>query len=677
MDKASQESTLARLLEATSGVTGDAFFDALARGITELFGVRHALVSRYVGERDEIEVLSWRDEGRHRDTTCYELAGTPCAEVLQQSSFMAARDVWRAFPEDTLLREEGIEAYFGRTLVDEHGATRGMLTVMHDAPVEDFGPIEAVFDVFAERAAAVIARAAAMEGLRQREARLSSILEAMSEGVWEIDADNRTTFVNARMEEILRQPRGAMLGRSMFDFLPDGARERASDNVDRRRRGIAEHHDSPLRCSDGEIVWTTMATKPMLDQEGRYRGALAIVTDVTHARAVERRLAEAHKLEGLELLAAGVAHDFNNVLGVILAHAQLAARRVTRSADVAVSLTHIEDAVGRGMRLTRRLRAYAGAATGEHERVDVTALVEGIAKVLAPTLPSGVALEPHVSDDLELVGDRSALEQALLNLITNARDALAQSGGRVRVEAAMRDVAASTLERSRIPHEVAAGERLVIEVSDDGPGMERSIADRVFDPFFTTRGAERGLGLAIVRGVAKAHGAALVLDTAAGEGARFLLVFPRSSDEAAAAARPSVPPPGAEAPDAAASPSAAGLRILLVDDDEALRLGVEACLRDLGHEVDVAASGTAALGRVSEAERPYSLLLVDLHMPDGDGLWALQTLRGRGVTVPAVLVSGAPSAEAAAFVAQDPATVLATKPIGAAELLLLATSRFE
>jgi PAS domain S-box-containing protein len=360
------------------------------------------------------------------------------------------------------------------------------------------------------------------------------IVETADEGIWTIDADNVTTFVNRRMADMLGVPPNEMIGTNLMDFMDDEGRAAAAANVERRRQGIAEHHDFRFLRADGSELWTILSTATLLE-DGVYAGALALVTDVTerrtadaalHAAELDRQraeteselrrleveLARAQRLESLGRLAGGVAHDFNNLLGVIVNYAVLVEHRLDPDDPLVDDLRHIQRAAEQASDLTARLLVFARDDPDVEEvTFDLNALTLETVSLVARPFGVAITIVTEFADDVSRVrADRGRLAQVLMNALLNARDALAD-GGTIRV--------ATSID----------GDDVVLDVVDDGVGMAPETARRAFEPFFTTKPLTHGsgLGLSTSYTVVQQAGGRIELNSAPGRGTKLTIRLPK------------------------------------------------------------------------------------------------------------------------------------------------------
>jgi len=382
-----------------------------------------------------------------------------------------------------------------------------------------------------------------------------------------------------------------------------------------RPDGTTFEHEHRLVGDDGVIRWAKIRGR--VDRApGRFR-LLGTAMNVTERRKMQSELLRASRLESLGRLAGGLAHDFNNLLAAMLGSIELVSD-VCPSAgqDDLRTLRHV---TLRARDLTAQLLAFARQQRIELETLDVGALVRKVERLLrrlvGPTID--LVLENADTSDLHVRADAAQLEQVLVNLVINARDAMPE-GGRVRVGIG--------LAKTDNP----ASDWVVLEVEDQGHGIEREHLEHVFDPFFTTKEAGTGLGLASSYGVVQTHGGTISVESQAGRGARFKVSLPRVVPEV-------------RQPSHAAAPRTKGRgRVLVVDDDDAVRTSTTRMLRTLGYEVVTAADGAEAEALANRREGALDLLVCDLAMPNKSGPEVARSIRRLHPEIKVLFVSGYP-----------------------------------
>lgn len=333
----------------------------------------------------------------------------------------------------------------------------------------------------------------------------------------------------------------------------------------------------------------------------------ALKTEIVTREASEARVRQTQKMEALGQLTGGIAHDFNNMLAIVVGNLDMARRRLGRGdANVGALIDNAVDGAQSAAALTRRLLALSRRQPLSPSVIDPNALVESVAELLRSSIGAGVELACVFAESAWRVrADAGELENAIVNLAVNARDAMAE-GGRLTIETANVDLDAAAGAMAGVP----PGQYCVISVTDDGVGMSPEIAARVFDPFFTTKdvGEGSGLGLSQVYGFVKQSGGYVSVTTQPGQGACFRIYLQRCREEESAAP--------AEA--AASAPAQNGETVLVVEDDDNVRKSTTALLRELGYHVREAANGRDALAALDESA-DIGLLFTDVMMPGMSG----------------------------------------------------------
>jgi len=401
------------------------------------------------------------------------------------------------------------------------------------------------------------------------------------------------------------------------------------------------------------------------------RDLLQIATDMNHSLrdqiqrgeeserqrlSLEEQILYAQKLETVGLLAGGVAHDFNNLLTAILGNATLAAEGLPDASPQRLYLEQVQHGCHRAGALTRQLLAYAGREATEKSSVELSKVIADIADILGAAVPDNVTVGYEIDNHLPpILADRAQLEQVALNLFTNACESAATNDGEVlvRVIAATPGTGEDSLVLGAVDR---AEEFIALEVRDSGPGLDAYTRSRIFDPFFSTKGAGRGLGLAALLGIVRSHDGVLELDSAPGEGATFRVLFPAQFTPTQLA------PPPLDGSEASGNGTEALLSVLLVDDDTALRSATAKLLSNAGHRVIEAPGGVEALAVMDSAEGEVSVVVLDMRMPGMGGAETLHHLRKQWPTVPVLITSGDPGELSTIDIQQHPKTRFLQKP---------------
>jgi PAS domain S-box-containing protein len=371
---------------------------------------------------------------------------------------------------------------------------------------------------------------------------------------------------------------------------------------------------------DGSRFWANIVMDAMRDDHGQLIGYAKITRDITDKRdaaeAIEQTraaLAQAQKMEAIGQLTGGIAHDFNNLLSAVLGSVELLERREAfRGADALRFLSTARKAAERGAELTHRLLAFARKQTLEPQPTDANRLVADFSELLRRTLGESIAVQTMLADELWTTHiDRNQLENALLNLAVNARDAMPE-GGRLTIETANLDLDAASA--GTMNGDIGPGQYVTIAVSDTGTGMTEDVLSRAFEPFFTTKadGRGTGLGLSQVFGFIKQSGGHVTLATEPGHGTVVTFYLPRHLAE------PSRRDTAVAQPDQPHEPIGHGETVLLVEDDEQVRGTTTEAVAELGFRVLVASDAEAAL-RILDDRPEIALLFTDIGLPGRDG----------------------------------------------------------
>ncbi len=502
---------------------------------------------------------------------------------------------------------------------------------------DELGDLARAFEVFRENAREI----RRISGhLREQSSLLETVFESMNDGLSVFDRDGRLLAWNRRYAVLLALPddtlrRGASL-QSIQALLPNRVHDGASGNATLDELNAPRQTEGrrfELAFSDGRVV--EFRSSPMPGG-----GFVTLYSDLTERRSVEGQLRQAQKMEVLGQLTSGVAHDFNNLLAAIIGNAYLLEISPQLSPRDQRFAERVRKAAERGATLTTRLLAFARRQSLSPQALAVDTLIEDLADLIEYSLGGNIRLELALGAGAVRVWvDKAQLENALLNLVINARDAM-PDGGQLRL--------ATLADR---PHG-----RVRIEVSDSGRGMDEATRERIFEPFFTTKGLGSGLGLSIVYGFVAQSGGDIRVDSRPGRGTTFVLSLPLT--EGTEAPADSAPPPPAEPP----PPQS----VLLVEDDADVQSAVADLLRATGHAVTPAGSARDALAHLPG---DITLVLSDVDLGgELNGAQLVREIQARHPGLPCLLMSGLPyEVLSSRFHLQEPGLLL-SKPFSVRQL---------
>jgi two-component system cell cycle sensor histidine kinase/response regulator CckA len=468
----------------------------------------------------------------------------------------------------------------------------------------------------------VTARRRAEEALRESERQLRAVINNAPIVFFAWDAEGRFVLSEGKGLEALGLTSGQVVGQSVFEVYRDHPAV-----LESARRALAgEAFNAPVEIGALHFdVWYS----PVHDEHGALSGVIGVATDVTAKEVLEAQLRQAVKMEAVGRLAGGIAHDFNNLLTAILSYADFLLTSLGVDHPAREDAEEVRRAALKAADLTRQLLAFSRRQVLQPKLLDVNAIVVEMEKLLRRLIGEDVTLRTSLAGGLGVVrADPSQLEQVIVNLAVNARDAMPR-GGTLTIETADAD-ADDVRAHGRVT--VPSGRYVMLRMSDTGEGMDAATRARLFEPFFTTKehGRGTGLGLATVYGIVKQSGGFIWVDSAEGRGTTFTVHLPRAEAAGAPAAAPT---PRRDA-------RAGGETILLVEDDEAVRDLTRRTLVGQGYRVLEAANGTEALRLAAEHQGPLDLLLTDIVMPGIGGRALAETLGASRPGTAVLFVSG-------------------------------------
>ncbi len=496
----------------------------------------------------------------------------------------------------------------------------------------------------AQRQQAAVELAASEQRLRLTSEQLRAIMDGVPIGMLTRDGQDCILDANPAFIAMVNRPREDVVGQPFARLLEDGVDAEAacmSELWDNHRQ--LNHRELRLRGADGRIcVAAASSTLVRLPGE-KPRFTLTMVRDVTEQKHAEARNAEletqlrhAQKMEAIGQLAGGVAHDFNNILTAILGNAELTLLELERdletNRELTANLHEIERCAHRAAGLTQQLLTVSRRQAIEPKVLDLNRLLADLSHMLRRLIGEDIQFETATTEGLRpLRTDAGQIEQVIMNLVVNARDAM-PGGGRLTVRTTNVDI--DTQDAATRP-DAQPGPHVLLSVSDTGQGIDAATLERIFEPFFTTKpvGRGTGLGLATVYGIVRQSGGHLRVASAVGKGTTFDVYLPAYTGQQQPIERDTPTQPPSHGPST----------ILLCEDDESVRRLAAQMLREAGYAVMVASDGEAALRLARDASQPIDLLVTDVIMPDMNGRELANRLRAETPTFRTLFVSGYPA----------------------------------
>jgi PAS domain S-box-containing protein len=470
---------------------------------------------------------------------------------------------------------------------------------------------------------------------KEREQQLALVMEGAGVGYCDWHVSTGILEMDATVDRLLGYQPGELprLISAWFDHLHPDDRERTFSLMQPFLDGDPGIYEAEYRMvrKDGSVVWMhTRGRATEFGEDGKASRMQGILQSIDERKRTEDRLRQAQRLDSLGLMAGGIAHDFNNLLTAVLGNLNLARLGVPEGSRPAEHLHRAEEAVQQAANLTRQLLAYSGKGRLTVGPIDLNAMVSQMRELLEVGLAKDIALETRLSAEAPFIeGDSTQVQQVLLNLITNAAEAIGSKSGRIQVSTGLAQVGAGSALRLPDGNPLAPGQYAVLEVADTGAGMPPETLAHIFDPFFTTKTTGRGLGLAALLGIMRGHRGGLQIESEPGKGTTFRLYFPR---------RTSVP----SSPELAAFPPPLELsgEVLIADDEPGVLEAGQALLEAMGFTVLTAEDGEAAVARFLEHLDRLRLVILDQTMPRMSGADAFRAIRRLRPGLPVILSSG-------------------------------------
>ena len=482
-------------------------------------------------------------------------------------------------------------------------------------------------------------RKAAEDSLRESEERFRATFEQAAVGLAHVDLDGRFLRLNDKLGEITGYTREELQQKTFLDLTvpedrADGEEARRAMLAGTRSAYIAEKR---YQRKDGRVFWVSVITTLLRDQAGAAKYFITVIADITDRKVLQEQLLRVQRMESIGTLAGGIAHDLNNLLSPIMMGVGLLKLKPLDESSRRVVDT-IERSTQRGAQLVKQVLSFARGVEGARVPVHLAHVAREIQQFMLSTFPKNITLAVNVPNDVWFVsGDPTQLNQVLLNLCVNARDAM-PAGGRLSVTA--RNIVVDE-QYAAMLHTVPAGRFVLLEVTDTGTGMTPEVKEHMFEPFFTTKapGHGTGFGLSTVSTIVREHGGGISVESEPGRGSCFKVFLPAQADKTVAVT---------DEPRNVAPPRGRGECILLVDDDASILEIMRHTLESYGYRVRSAEDGAQAIGLYALHREDIAVVLTDMMMPVMDGSALIKAMRRINPNVRIIATSGIHGSEAAA-----------------------------
>ncbi|MGA9904214.1 MAG: PAS domain S-box protein [Terriglobales bacterium] len=468
------------------------------------------------------------------------------------------------------------------------------------------------------------------EQLGEYRTRMASIIDTSEDAIYGKDLNGMITSWNKGAERIYGYTPDEIIGKHISILAPSDRTDEIPEILRKIARGeTVDHFESMRLAKDGRTLNVSISVSPLQSAQGEIIGASAIARDITAQKKAEGQLHQSQKMEAIGRLAGGVAHDFNNILGIISACAEFLRDRI-ENAEPAQYIENIKKATERGSALTRQLLTFSRSSAIQPRLLDVNERLRDVGKLLRPLMGDDVEILIVAKSPAAVVeADPGQLDQIVVNLAVNARDAMPR-GGKFILETRTENFDEEFAEQHQ---NMAAGKYILLAVSDTGTGMDEATVSRIFEPFFTTKevGKGTGLGLATVYGIVKQSAGHIMVYSEPGHGTTFKIYLPSADHKIGL---------GSKAEVEAVSPKRHGTTILLVEDDETMRSLTRQLLQQHGYTVLEADDGKSALDVVESRKGPIDLVLTDVVMRRMSGPELVERLHASHPDLKAVFMSG-------------------------------------
>lgn len=476
------------------------------------------------------------------------------------------------------------------------------------------------------------------------ERRYRLLADNVKDIIWTMDLNMKFTYYSPSVERLVGFTPEEAVARSLRETLTPDSYKTATEvffqELEKLNKGARDPESAvslelEITCKDGSTIMTEIQTSFLYDAQGQPTGVIGITRDISdrkkadqEKRNLEKQLVQAQKMESIGNIAKGIAHEFNNVLGIILGNAEMAGTEIEESNPVSESLEEIKRASLRAKAVVKQLLTFSRRMDIRREPIDIREIVQEVATLMRAAIPANVKIQELSSAEIDaVVADSTQIHQLVINLCTNAAQAMSEDGGTLAIE----------LYNMKIDDEAAAkhpdlqpGAYVKLSIRDTGQGIAQDMMDKVFDPYFTTKdvGQGTGMGLAVVHGIAKAHRAVIEIDSTVGKGTTFHVYFPASKEK----------PRRAETAEQALPTGSE--RILFVDDELSIvRIGVKV-LTKLGYSVSSDTDPLRATARFSADPYRFDLVISDMTMPGMSGDALVKNLMETRPDIPVIICTG-------------------------------------
>ncbi len=466
------------------------------------------------------------------------------------------------------------------------------------------------------------------------------ILDQMQDAYYRTNIEGELIWVSLACERQMGYQREELIGMRLDElYYKKGSRDKFLRALE-ESQGDLQHFEICLKHQDGSRIWAEVNSQYYFDKQGNIAGIEGNVRNINERKKAEQeskeltsQLQQAQKMESIGVLAGGIAHDFNNLLVAVMGNAELAMLDTPPHSEIHHYLQQIFKASRRGADLVGQMLAYSGQGRFSMGEQDINAIILDVSELLSAAIGKKVQLQQELMGAIPCIhGDKNQLTQLLMNLMTNASDALAGKPGEIGLHTGVRHLSADDFSTMYVATDLKEDDYVYVEVTDSGCGMDEKTQARIFDPFFTTKASGTGLGLAALLGIVRGHHGTLSVESRMGRGSCFTVYFPISSTIRAQHIS------GHNGKREIAE--LMQVTVLVVDDEAAVRHVVKGFLEHEGLQVLTANDGEQGVEVFRRHAHEIALVLLDLTMPKMDGEQAFHAMHAIAPDIPIILSSG-------------------------------------
>ena len=615
-----------------SGQSGDEFFHDMVNILCKLFDAKYAFIG-LLDERDPLQIntVAVCVDGNITDNLSYRLENTPCENVVGYKTCAYPEHVQQLFPKDILLQDMGVESYIGTPLYDANKNPIGLIVIMDTNPMSDLEQVKPTLNIFSARASAELERMKTEKMLLNKEKEQREILQSMVDGIITIDDDGKILTFNRAAENLFGFGSEEIIGENVTHLMAEPYKDEHDKYILLFMNAGEKHVIDYVREVEGlrkdNSIFPMRISVTELPKDGSNKKRfIGSYHDLTQIKQQEEKIRRSQKMDALGKLTGGIAHDYNNMLGIVMGYAEILGGSLKDQPDQMKFINEILHAGDRGVKLSKKLLSFSRKKSSTTEVLDINTLLQDEQHMLERTLTARINLELDLEDNLwSVMLDHSEFEDVVLNMSINASHAI-ENVGTLTIKT--RNIQISNKDTHQF--NLKAGEYVLFSMTDTGCGMNELTKEKLFDPFYSTKGDNgTGLGLSQVYGFVERSNGVIKVYSELDHGSRFDIYFPRSH---------------AENNDADTVESSNDIvlsgteTILIVDDELAILNLTNHLLTQFGYHVICASNGKEALDILDK--ELIDLLITDVIMPGMDGYELVAVVKEKHPKIKIQLMSG-------------------------------------